>query len=62
MAHPGHAPSHARTSFGAEREIELDALCDPDARRVAETAGARLCNYAEAGYRLRASGYGSRSP
>ncbi len=47
MAHPGHAPSHARTSFGAEREIELDALCDPEARRLVEASGARLCSYAE---------------
>ncbi len=47
MAHPGHAPSHARTSFGAEREIELDALCDPDARRLLDASGARLCSYAE---------------
>ncbi len=48
MAHPGHAPSHARTSFGAEREVELDALCDPAARRVLSDAGVRLCDYAEA--------------
>jgi predicted glycoside hydrolase/deacetylase ChbG (UPF0249 family) len=47
MAHPGHAPSHARTSFGAEREVELAALCDPEARRVLAAAGVRLCHYAE---------------
>jgi len=47
MAHPGRAPSHARTSFGAEREIELDALCDPEARRLALASGARLCHYGE---------------
>jgi predicted glycoside hydrolase/deacetylase ChbG (UPF0249 family) len=47
MAHPGHAPSHARTSFGAEREVELEALCHPDARRVLEASGVRLCDYAE---------------
>jgi predicted glycoside hydrolase/deacetylase ChbG (UPF0249 family) len=47
MAHPGHAPSHARTSFGPEREIELDALCDPEARRLVDAAGARLCDYAD---------------
>jgi len=29
MCHPGRAPTHARTSFGAEREVERDALCDP---------------------------------
>lgn len=48
MAHPGFPPSQARTSFGAEREVELRALCDPEARRVAEAAGLRLCGYGEA--------------
>jgi predicted glycoside hydrolase/deacetylase ChbG (UPF0249 family) len=47
MTHPGHAPSHARTSFGAEREVELAALCNPKARAVLEERGVRLCNYAE---------------
>jgi hypothetical protein len=54
MAHPGHAPSHARTSFGVEREIELEALCDPEVRRLLEAAGVRLCSYAEVRTRLRA--------
>jgi predicted glycoside hydrolase/deacetylase ChbG (UPF0249 family) len=45
MAHPGHAPSHARTSFGAEREIELAALCDPAARRLLDASGVRLVHY-----------------
>lgn len=48
MAHPGHPPSHARTSFGAEREVELEALCHPEARRLLAASGVRLCNYAEA--------------
>jgi predicted glycoside hydrolase/deacetylase ChbG (UPF0249 family) len=47
MAHPGHAPSCARTSFAGEREIELAALCNPKARTVLEERGVRLCNYAE---------------
>lgn len=47
MAHPGYPPSHARTSFGAEREVELRALCAAEPRRVLEGSGARLCNYAE---------------
>ncbi len=46
MAHPGHAPSHARTSFGAEREVELSALCDPRARAALAARGVRLCSYA----------------
>ena len=48
MAHPGHAPSHARTSFGAEREVELQALCDPAVRQAVARAGIRLCDYGEA--------------
>ncbi len=56
MAHPGHAPSHARTSFGAEREVELEALCDAEARRVLEASGVRLCDYAEVRDRLIAPG------
>lgn len=47
MAHPGYAPSLARTSFGAEREVELRALCNPEARRLLAEAGVRLCNYAD---------------
>lgn len=47
MAHPGHRPSHARTSFGVEREVELAALCSPAARRLAAAPGVRLCNYAD---------------
>lgn len=47
MAHPGHAPSRARTSFGAEREIELRALCHDEARAVLTLAGVRLCSWAD---------------
>jgi predicted glycoside hydrolase/deacetylase ChbG (UPF0249 family) len=39
MAHPGHRPSHARTSFGAEREVELAALCDPAAVALVRRRG-----------------------
>jgi len=54
MAHPGHAPSHARTSFGAEREVELRALCDPAARRGVADRGIRLVAYDAARAILRA--------
>jgi predicted glycoside hydrolase/deacetylase ChbG (UPF0249 family) len=47
MAHPGHPPSQARTSFGAEREIELAALCHAEARAVLARGGVRLCSYAD---------------
>ena len=42
MAHPGRAPSRVRTSFGAEREVELDALCRPQAREALRRVGALL--------------------
>jgi hypothetical protein len=53
MAHPGHAPSHVRTSFGVERELELEALCDPRVRAAIEGAGVRLCDFAGARPHLR---------
>jgi predicted glycoside hydrolase/deacetylase ChbG (UPF0249 family) len=48
MAHPGYRPSHARTSFGVERETELAALCSEPVRRAVEGAGVRLVDYAGA--------------
>lgn len=48
MTHPGYAPSHARTSFGAEREVELRALCDPAVRHAVAEAGISLGDYADA--------------
>ena len=48
MCHPGYAPSHARTSFGAEREVELRALCAPAARVVLEASGATVRGFAKA--------------
>ncbi|GAO02849.1 carbohydrate deacetylase [Anaeromyxobacter sp. PSR-1] len=49
MAHPGHTPSHARTSFGAEREIELAALCSPRARARVAARNLRLCGWSAVG-------------
>jgi predicted glycoside hydrolase/deacetylase ChbG (UPF0249 family) len=46
MCHPGHAPSHARTRFGREREVELAAFTDPAAREAVARAGAALGTYA----------------
>ncbi len=45
MCHPGYAPSHARTSFGVEREVELGALCDARAREALARAGAVLVSF-----------------
>jgi len=49
MAHPGYPPRHARTSFGAEREVELLALTSPACREALEAAGAVLCHYGQRG-------------
>jgi len=43
MIHPGHTPTHVRTSFGAEREVELAAAVDPRVRAAFRAAGAVLC-------------------
>jgi predicted glycoside hydrolase/deacetylase ChbG (UPF0249 family) len=45
MCHPGYRPSAARTSFGAEREVELRALCDPRALEAARAAGLSLVSF-----------------
>jgi len=42
MCHPGFPPTRVKTSFGAERLVELEALCDPEARRVLGARGAAL--------------------
>jgi predicted glycoside hydrolase/deacetylase ChbG (UPF0249 family) len=59
MAHPGHAPSHARTSFGGERELELEALCHPDVRAAADRHGILLRHYGDVRPHLRG---GPRAP
>ena len=45
MAHPGYPPSHARTSFGPEREVELAALCSPAVRERVAARGLRLVSW-----------------
>lgn len=47
MAHPGFTPRLARTSFAAEREVELAALTSAAAREALAASGARLCDYGE---------------
>jgi predicted glycoside hydrolase/deacetylase ChbG (UPF0249 family) len=42
MIHPGRRPSHVRTSFGVEREVELAAALDPAVRAAFAAAGATL--------------------
>jgi predicted glycoside hydrolase/deacetylase ChbG (UPF0249 family) len=48
MAHPGHAPSHARTSFGAERAVELAALSSPRVRERVAALGIALTTWESA--------------
>ena len=48
MCHPGRAPTHVRTSFAAEREVELAALCDPGVRAALAAAGVALRGFAAA--------------
>ena len=48
MCHPGFTPTHARTSFAAEREVELRALCEPATREALAAAGVVLAGFAEA--------------
>jgi predicted glycoside hydrolase/deacetylase ChbG (UPF0249 family) len=42
MLHPGHLPTHVRTGFAAEREIELAAAVDPRVREAFRSAGVVL--------------------
>jgi predicted glycoside hydrolase/deacetylase ChbG (UPF0249 family) len=39
MLHPGRTPTHVRTGFGAEREVELAAAVDPRVREAFRSAG-----------------------
>jgi chitin disaccharide deacetylase len=45
MAHPGYRPSHVRTSFGVEREIELAALQSPRVHALVRSSGLHLGSY-----------------
>ena len=44
--HPGRDPEPG--GYGAERVLELEALCDPGVREAADRAEVRLCTFAEA--------------
>jgi len=48
MCHPGFTPTHARTTFAAEREVELAALCEPAARAALVAVDAVLAGFAAA--------------
>jgi predicted glycoside hydrolase/deacetylase ChbG (UPF0249 family) len=62
MAHPGFSPSIARTSFGAEREVELAALTSARAKDALARSGARLCRYDELARLRSRQGEGREGP
>jgi predicted glycoside hydrolase/deacetylase ChbG (UPF0249 family) len=46
MCHPGHFDAAlAYSRYGRQREVELRALCDPEARATVERLGIRLCHF-----------------
>ena len=46
MCHPGHFDETlAYSRYGRQRETELVALCDPEARATVERLGLRLCHF-----------------
>ena len=46
--HPGEAEDLAST-YGAERAVELETLCDPGVKSTVAELGIRLCSFAEVG-------------
>jgi predicted glycoside hydrolase/deacetylase ChbG (UPF0249 family) len=47
MSHPGHRPSHARTSFGVEREVEWAALRSPSVAALVRSSGLHLSSFSD---------------
>jgi predicted glycoside hydrolase/deacetylase ChbG (UPF0249 family) len=47
--HPGLGVGGGESSYAAEREVEVAALCDPAVREAIDRAGVRLRSFAEAG-------------
>jgi predicted glycoside hydrolase/deacetylase ChbG (UPF0249 family) len=46
MCHPGFFDDDlAYSRYGRQREVELAALCDPEARATVERLGIRLCHF-----------------
>jgi chitin disaccharide deacetylase len=48
MAHPGYRPVRARSSFAAEREVELAAVCHGRVRAAVGRLRIELCTWAAA--------------
>ena len=50
MCHPGFFDeSLAYSRYGRQREVELAALCDPEARATVERLDIRLCHFGALG-------------
>jgi chitin disaccharide deacetylase len=45
--HPGYRDAALRTSYDAERELEVQTLCDPAAREIVARLGFRLTSFHE---------------
>jgi chitin disaccharide deacetylase len=48
MCHPGYRPTHVKTRYGPQREVELASLCDPGVREKLTASGLKLCHFGEA--------------
>ncbi|MGE0545812.1 MAG: carbohydrate deacetylase [Kofleriaceae bacterium] len=46
MCHPGYAPSHVKSGYSAQREVELATLTHPSAKAMVARAGATLATFA----------------
>lgn len=46
MCHPGYAPSHVASGYGAQREVELATFLAPETRRALEARGLTLSSWA----------------
>jgi len=52
--HPGYVDAGFRSSYRAEREIELRTLCDPRVRRAIHERGIALIGFREVSQRVAA--------
>src|SRR5262249_21742443 len=46
MCHPGHLPTHVRSSYAAQRVVELQTLGRPEVRAELASAGVELVSFA----------------
>ncbi|MGE0867322.1 MAG: carbohydrate deacetylase [Kofleriaceae bacterium] len=46
MCHPGYAPTHVKSGYSVQREVELATLTHPNAKAMVTRAGATLATFA----------------